>query len=652
MKGGKDEEKVMGPLFPRLHINDAEKGGPKAPPRNKMALYEQLSIPTQRFTSGSSSVLPLSHKSNGNSVPSTSSSHHKKSPYSLSGNAHASHLVERLHSHVSVGAILNMSSKNQAGQLKITSERDSGHLSIAAPCSNFQPHNFSNFKSTSTKRLREEDCRVPAFVQLENTLNSVDGPCEKDDFGTVTISRHLKSTSDLFSMPPMSTEGNIKIPPSCEGNAQKPSCEGNTQKPTSVTENKNELLEKRNCNADDSNRLHQKYQALQKIKSLEKGMGVDSENTLEKSNACTSEGGSSFKPSIRTDDQNHGNECEALQLVEAGKDAEITETCNLDYVSSVTISPDAVVEAIGQKQFWKARRAIVHQQKVFAVQVFELHRLIKVQRLFAENPDILMEDKFFLGKPSIKGSEKKLFLENAPEPLPITPLSKDDPQITKLIGDNNKGLNNLLSNYKPYSATDPIPSPWCFQQPPPGNQWLVPVMSPSEGLIYKPYTGPCPPTTGFPGPVHSGHMGLTTPIGEGYLRFSCPPPYCIPSLNPSISSSAVGPVGTSDKAWPKLNDQIPYPSSFSSYCMRNLIESKDSEMHGSTANSPDIKLPEIALPLFPTAPTVQALDEMEKTHTSMNCTHVIKVVPHNAGSASESAARIFQSIKEERRQPD
>lgn len=50
MKRGKDEEKVVGgPMFPRLHVNDAEKGGPRAPPRNKMALYEQFSIPSQRF---------------------------------------------------------------------------------------------------------------------------------------------------------------------------------------------------------------------------------------------------------------------------------------------------------------------------------------------------------------------------------------------------------------------------------------------------------------------------------------------------------------------------------------------------------------------------------------------------------------------------
>jgi hypothetical protein len=54
-EGGKGDEaaaKVMGPLFPRLHVSDAGKGGgPRAPPRNKMALYEQFTVPSSRFTS-------------------------------------------------------------------------------------------------------------------------------------------------------------------------------------------------------------------------------------------------------------------------------------------------------------------------------------------------------------------------------------------------------------------------------------------------------------------------------------------------------------------------------------------------------------------------------------------------------------------------
>ena len=71
MKRGKDDEKSMGPMFPRLHVNDTEKGGPRAPPRNKMALYEQLSIPSQRFGSG---ILPLNSKSASNMVPVPSAS--------------------------------------------------------------------------------------------------------------------------------------------------------------------------------------------------------------------------------------------------------------------------------------------------------------------------------------------------------------------------------------------------------------------------------------------------------------------------------------------------------------------------------------------------------------------------------------------------
>ncbi|KAL4580817.1 hypothetical protein LXL04_017021 [Taraxacum kok-saghyz] len=43
------DENNKGPMFPKLHVNHTEKGGPRAPPRNKMALYEQLSVPSQRL---------------------------------------------------------------------------------------------------------------------------------------------------------------------------------------------------------------------------------------------------------------------------------------------------------------------------------------------------------------------------------------------------------------------------------------------------------------------------------------------------------------------------------------------------------------------------------------------------------------------------
>jgi EARLY FLOWERING 3 protein len=52
-------------MFLRLHVNDTDKGGPRAPPRNKMALYEQLSILSQRYNPG---VLPLNRANKTSSL--------------------------------------------------------------------------------------------------------------------------------------------------------------------------------------------------------------------------------------------------------------------------------------------------------------------------------------------------------------------------------------------------------------------------------------------------------------------------------------------------------------------------------------------------------------------------------------------------------
>lgn len=83
IKNGKAETKITGPLFPRLHVDDTKKAGPRAPPRNKMALYhEQLSILPQRFSNTTTSILPpppvhgciLTNMSSSNQVSSSTNS--------------------------------------------------------------------------------------------------------------------------------------------------------------------------------------------------------------------------------------------------------------------------------------------------------------------------------------------------------------------------------------------------------------------------------------------------------------------------------------------------------------------------------------------------------------------------------------------------
>lgn len=72
MKGAKEGKadgiKGAGPaLFPRLHVAETKKAGPRGPPRNKMALYEQLTIPSHRYKM---SPLPLPSSGRVMSTPS------------------------------------------------------------------------------------------------------------------------------------------------------------------------------------------------------------------------------------------------------------------------------------------------------------------------------------------------------------------------------------------------------------------------------------------------------------------------------------------------------------------------------------------------------------------------------------------------------
>ncbi|KAF2304385.1 hypothetical protein GH714_030626 [Hevea brasiliensis] len=125
MKRGNDDEKKMGPMFPRLHVNDTEKGGPRAPPRNKMALYEQLSIPSQRFNHG---VLPLNTSKASNLVPAGSSSQgsgfERNLPVPLHAYPTPSHRDEKLHSHQRDGGNSNASSAQLKQRKKVGDEDD------------------------------------------------------------------------------------------------------------------------------------------------------------------------------------------------------------------------------------------------------------------------------------------------------------------------------------------------------------------------------------------------------------------------------------------------------------------------------------------------------------------------------------------------
>ncbi|XP_075667782.1 ELF3-like protein 2 [Castanea sativa] len=737
MRGGKDEQKVLSPMFPRLHVNDTEKRGPKAPPRNKMALYEQLSVPSQRFTPGSASMLPIRSKNSSSLVPLISSSHaggHQESIFTQLCNSPSSHRAENLHSYSFVGVKLDTKvashEQNSTKPTTCQSLNATRLLSSSAKCKSLQSYKFSKFKSFSSKKLGDEDDRVctPSQGVIPHRSNS-QCSSDREKFPRLSLTPSVKlqnasdgqsirnATIDLKSTEFVTQQAeedsrvsqsdqdpgegsdsitstryknlvDMSLTPS---NKVKNSESLKRMHATSDQEKRSSLVDKLNRLPDSNTQLQQVYVAAQDRTAhrddiIKCRIGIGKENSSKlRSESCS-------RPSI-------GDHYQCLNGLTNGTECREEKKCGS--MSALDISPDDVVGVIGEKLFWKARRAIVNQQRLFAVQVFELHRLIKVQRMIAGSPHILLEDNFYLGKPSVKISpRKKLRSEYVSEPtappivkakdnslrsIPITEYADENVvrkfPLPSVNYDTSKGLNTEESNFGLHSAN---PS-----QPPPGNHWLVPEMSPSEGLVYKPYAVSCP-TAGFMAPVYSncGAMNLssgsgdflntaygvpatpqwigifpnTNPLGQTYF-----PPYGRSVMHQSLSGSAIE--QTSPFAEVQLDGQdnqlsvgdinltLPQQSSCNMSSPVNRVipchdgkfpASNGSELQGSTASSPFERAKGDALPLFPTSPTIKALDQ--NVPSSEHRTQVIKVVPHNPRSATESAVRIFQSIQEERKQ--
>lgn len=344
---------------------------------------------------------------------------------------------------------------------------------------------------------------------------------------------------------------------------------------------------------------------------------------------------------------------------------------------------------------------------------FSLTDLCKqVQRLIAGSPHLLLEDSIFLdNSPPSPLPAKKLRSDYAVKSC-VQLKHNDDPKKPKhnveCSAENAVGKTSLPpaaigcqpSTNGPYSV-NPQPTPasadnklssW-YQAS--AHHWLVPVMSPSEGLVYKPYPGPgfmyggcgpygpmtpmMNPSYGFPSSVHQGIGALpgTPMVGGTYFH-----PYGMPVMNPGMSGLAVDQVNWYTGDPNQLSggvaaSNMQHQTSYDVSTQRDRDENQETvsqtaksqapkrnEVQVSTASSP-VTSPASkvqgnganqtaesrdVLPLFPVAPPLA--DEGPQPSDSNQTKRVIRVVPHNRRSANESAARIFQSIQNERKQYD
>ncbi|XP_031482173.1 protein EARLY FLOWERING 3-like isoform X1 [Nymphaea colorata] len=780
---GRDSEKSMDPLFPRLHINDADNGGPRAPPRNKMALYEQLNVPSHRFGSSRPSA-PVLSRSDGGLSPSGSSQgagHDRSISASPSVRRTPAFSTDKAHSWSSNGLNTNVASSSRESKLakNIISKASNitSQLPEAATCA-FHPPLVSKTGDSGGWKLRgKDDCAVLCANRgIESRL----------DEGKVTLNNPAFSghcTSNIPSTSKMHVIGG------CYSRLN--IAEGQLVKESNVADPKSRHscvsgVGHGKCLAEGkTSGMIQVVGPMKKIRSSPNTEPVDSEHLghmksmpsqafincflNDVSNVCK------FRTFIRqestaglsSDENGHNGEVSTRDRWNTDADAmkrevflrirsklssrelaekanenpikstsnrnvlpddrtradDVSETSMMGSSSSLEVSPDDVVGVIGPKQFWKARRAILNQQRMFAVQVFELHRLIKVQKFLAGSPEFLIGEDLIA--PLEKIAAGKVLPGSSYESVPLEPTNKQkdglpiSSETIKCLSDNPEkpasSVNNIMnkrsggqepshgcSDGSPsqcHITTDSRTTAWCF--PPLGSQWLVPVMSPSEGLIYMPITSPCSPTAGFLAPFYGACGPLSLPAVGGDIA---KPTYgLLPSHQQgrvAILSSApsyfpqglhvVNPIASN----PNAGEQASTPSvsrvsgqaEFSaadvnksmhprgSYYVSNqkadalschiwtFQASKGSDFNGSTSSNHCETDQEAAghaskgrdsLHLFPLTSAMEGKSNQEHEHSNQhNHSQVIKVVPHNARSASESAARIFRSIQKERQPYD
>ncbi|KAL6005967.1 hypothetical protein ACLOJK_040012 [Asimina triloba] len=387
MKGGRDEEKVMGPLFPRLHVNDTEKGGPRAPPRNKMALYEQLSIPSQRFNS-SASTLPLPPHNTSTSVPSASSSqqviyHHE---------------CGRVSGEVAMIGVLN-GSKNSSGK-KFGDEDD------------FQVPTYVR-ASSSDKSQNGQAKQQPTPFLKHSAQSTVTAANDLQGNMTVTpnLSVYLQNVCDkplkwtnAMDLKSWQQEGNQseqtpKDMVTLKASAHKSESQLSAGKKVLVQDHQRatmsefETAHTENTNLYDEasdNHIHHNV-VLIESSCTEKNIVAERANVPRvKSalypNALISNGHGSPREVENCSNETQGQTHWPAQEEDVDRNDEDSETSMVDSISALDISPDDVVGVIGQKQFWRARKAIVKlvpiQSLVLALALIGNLKLRMPQELF------------------------------------------------------------------------------------------------------------------------------------------------------------------------------------------------------------------------------------------------------------------------------
>ncbi|KAF2601885.1 hypothetical protein F2Q70_00027903 [Brassica cretica] len=840
MKRGKEEEekKKLEPMFPRLHVNDADKGGgPRAPPRNKMALYEHLTTPSHRFTDHSSSprhtntLFPpppgpsnqpcgvernltsqhldssaSGHVTQMSSMENVTTLAHRRVNASLRQESTSSRLDHEtgvmetddgVESHgnpndvdddddsissidVSPDEVVGVLGQKRFWRARKAIAKLIKVQRLIASSSDVLLDEISYLGNVPVKKLLPSEfiLKPPPLPQVTKHRSS---DSEKTDQNKMESSaenvvgkssnqgqQHQPSNYMPFASNPPAANGCYyppQHPPPSGGNQQwlipvmspsegliykphpgpghtgSPVCGGyyghfmpapmimgsfmdggpppfhpgvgngyfppygmmnpygsGHQQQQQPNEQMNQFVHPVNTQQQSS--VNEAISQQQPTQSYPRARKSRQRSTGSSPSGIS--GTNSFRPlSVVDDDDDDNNEPEQMMTT--------TTTTTRTTVTQTTRDGGGVTRVIkvvphNAKLASENAARIFRQQRIFAVQLFELHRLIKVQRLIASSSDVLLDEISYLGNVPVKKLLPSEFIVKPP-PLPqVTKHRRCDSEKTdqdkmecsaeNVVGkSSNQGQQHQPSNYMPFASNPPAAN-GCYYPPPSGGnqQWLIPVMSPSEGLIYKPHPGPGhtrPPICGG----YYGHF-MPAPMIMGSFMDGGPPPF-----HPGVGNGYFPPYGmmntygSGHQQQQQPNEQmnqfvhpgnLQYASAVNSQQQSSVNEAISQQQptksyqrarksrRRSTGSSPsgqegisgtnsfrplsvvdddddDNNEPE---QMMTTTTTTTRTTVTQTTRDGGGVTRVIKVVPHNAKLASENAARIFRSIQEERKHYD
>lgn len=333
-----------GPLFPPLHVNDTGKAGIRAPPRNKMALFEQFTVPYNRG-------LPLS----------------KGVSAEAASQQHGTNDFIKTYEHYATTSTVELN--NVVGEIGKSSYGSSiGSLSTCSAVVNVD----------EPQRSQEQETEDDTCSLFEPKLWIVPrkGQSRFEKVSDAYLQKY-KVAEGVFLFPHVDEKGEA-----C-GQAAGLAIKGFHKWDKGIMRGGNPIPEDANC----------KGQSCQEAITSLKGRSYPEAtlNVMEIADALNA-----VEPTARLQLKSSTGECASRSALNALEQPVASYQSNVPPVVAI-IKPKDVIHVVGQQLFWKARKALLRQQEVFSNQVFELHKLIEVQKFLAKIPSTLMDERLLSG---------------------------------------------------------------------------------------------------------------------------------------------------------------------------------------------------------------------------------------------------------------